>query len=790
MNKIIHPTGSGEGARLALRLAVIAGHRCSEREVGHRTEVVLPILRQQRHGDGEASFGIQLHGVGRQRTGLSAPNAVAARQGIGQGKFLQGCAVVGFHLPGHGHGVAQGVGGLHRVERQFKRRAFVLLHANQSGSTVARLDDKIAVQATGRQDKFGSKGAKVVGAHFLLGEFLAVDIQQGECIGLAFQHTGGFLVLLVGNAFDVDRLSGTVERAVGQQRQVLLRGGITPAIIRISDALRVQVGILAFGNGVGADFPVSRQRGASVCTGSHLGDQLARLRHAVGGIEAESHARHGMSRLGVEREHFQLFARQRERQRHQAGDGHLVAVGSVHRLAVGHHLHHIDAQFFGHREAEDGIGSRIRPIFRGNAGQRIRLQVEMTGNYLAGVLTEIVTVPDAAFRTVVAVLQVRPVEVQREAAQVAVGHVQRQGIAGIAHRQRADGQLGAQDAFPEVAHFVDALVLRIASDGLLADGQCPGRLLLTAASIQVFRLGQIDLRTDGTVAVAGYQCVQSGEIGRVPPVIGRDARMPEFQLIQCGQHQAVFPVRTLLVSRYQGGINALYPLLHQRIGLEALHRLVGFYGAAGQQVVEVVPVEAAAGLQFDERHIRLGGRSEQRGRIAQRLRAAIIHAADELGGRPQADVRGEVVAFHHGTAAQGAVIARGEPGIFLGQQGVEDGAVDGIRLRLRPLLQLRQAGIEAVRRQFFLPGRAADVGFQQLRGVALLQAFLVDLASQLDDGLRQALLLRLRHLFPQLVIGLGVQGDTGSAHTRQQDAAQFSDKLHKPHHVMVFNIHR
>ena len=123
-----------------------------------------------------------------------------------------------------------------------------------------------------------------------------------------------------------------------------------------------------------------------------------------------------MSRLGVERKHFQLFARQRERQRHQAGDGHLVTVGSLHRLAIGHHLHYIETQIFGHRKAEDSIGTGIGPIFRGNAGQRVRLQVEVLRSHPAGALAEIVTAEDAVVRTVVMVLQVRPVKVQREAA--------------------------------------------------------------------------------------------------------------------------------------------------------------------------------------------------------------------------------------------------------------------------------------------------------------------------------------------------------------------------------------
>ena len=85
LGEIIRPLRGGEGACLALRLAVVAGYGGSKREVSHRTEVILFILRQQRYGDGEASFGIQLHGVGRQRTGLPTPDAIAARQGVSQG---------------------------------------------------------------------------------------------------------------------------------------------------------------------------------------------------------------------------------------------------------------------------------------------------------------------------------------------------------------------------------------------------------------------------------------------------------------------------------------------------------------------------------------------------------------------------------------------------------------------------------------------------------------------------------------------------------------------------------
>ena len=225
-------------------------------------------------------------------------------------------------------------------------------------------------------------------------------------------------------------------------------------------------------------------------------------------------------------------------------------------------------------------------------------------------------------------------------------------------------------------------------------------------------------------------------------------------------------------------MDALYPFQYQRIRLKAPHRLVGFHSAAGQQVVEVVPVEAAARLQLHERHVRLARHIEQGSRIAQSLRAAGIHLAEELGGRPQADVRGEVVALHVGAVAQGAVMAAGIAGVFLGQQGVEDGAVHGVRLRLRPLLQLWQAGVEAVRRQLLLVGRAANVCLQHLRGVALLQAFPVDLAGQLDDGFRQAFLLRLLHLFPQVIIRLCVQAASHARQHQQQPAAQSSQYIH------------
>ena len=192
-----------------------------------------------------------------------------------------------------------------------------------------------------------------------------------------------------------------------------------------------------------------------------------------------------------------------------------------------------------------------------------------------------------------------------------------------------------------------------------------------------------------------------------------------------------------------------------------------------------MPIEAAACLQLHKRHILLARRIQQEGRIAQRLRAAGIHPADELGGGPQAEIRREVIAFHLGAAAQGAVMTAGITGIFLGQQGVEDGTVDGIGFRLRPLLQPGQTSVEAVRRQCFLIGRATHVGLQHLRGIALRQALPVNLVGQLDDGLRQALFLRLRHLLPQLVVTLGVQGHKRPEHRQQHEAAQTSDCFHK-----------
>ena len=68
-------------------------------------------------------------------------------------------------------------------------------------------------------------------------------------------------------------------------------------------------------------------------------------------------------------------------------------------------------------------------------------------------------------------------------------------------------------------------------DGFLADGQCTGWLLLTVAPKEIIRLGQIDLRTDGAVAVAGNQFVQGSEIGRVFRLIVAAIRIAAFQLI-------------------------------------------------------------------------------------------------------------------------------------------------------------------------------------------------------------------------------------------------------------------
>ena len=235
--EIVRSFGSRESTGLALRLAVAARHGSGKGEIGHRTEVILFSLRQECHGNRKTSLGIQAHGVGHQRTGLPAPDAVTPRQGISQGYFLNGRTVVGRDLSGQRHGVAQGVGRLYGVESDFKRRTFVLLHPYRGSGQVARLDDEIAVQATGGQDKFCGKGAEIVGAHLLLGNFLAVDVQQGKRIGPVLQHTGDLLVLLISNAFDVDGLAGPVKRAVGQQGQVRLWLGIALAIRGITDVL-------------------------------------------------------------------------------------------------------------------------------------------------------------------------------------------------------------------------------------------------------------------------------------------------------------------------------------------------------------------------------------------------------------------------------------------------------------------------------------------------------------------------------------------------------------------------
>ena len=240
-----------------------------------------------------------------------------------------------------------------------------------------------------------------------------------------------------------------------------------------------------------------------------------------------------------------------------------MAVSPIDGLTVGHHLYHVDAQFFRHWELIDGICLRIGQILGRNAGQRVRFQVEMAGSHPAGVFAQVVPAQYAFVGAVVTVLQVRPVKVQGEAGKVSERHVQGEGITGIAHRPGADGQAGLQDAFPQVTHPVDALIVGVAFKCLLTNPEGTGRLLLPDARIEISCLDQIDLRTNGTLAVAGYQVVQRSDISRILFFINGRKGFEGLQMVQRGQHQGVFPLRTLFIGFHQSDTNIFYPFQHQ-----------------------------------------------------------------------------------------------------------------------------------------------------------------------------------------------------------------------------------
>ena len=277
--------------------------------------------RLQNNRNGEVTFRIQLHRVRGKRCSTLSPVSpiVTTGNSIYQRNILNGHAIICLDIARHIYRVSQTEGFFHRIKSNLKGRPLVILHPYGNGRSVFDFNRKVTIQANCRQHQFCRKGTEFVGIDVLLYQFFSVYVQQTYLITLSCQNLGLIRFLFISDAFDINSLTGTIQRTVRQQSDMFFRTRLTALVISVQiNNLRHHSGICTFTRHIAADSFIPFYNSLAAGIGSNRLHQFA-VFFIVRGIETDRCIGNRLSATAIYRNHLHFVIRQRQRQYLETG---------------------------------------------------------------------------------------------------------------------------------------------------------------------------------------------------------------------------------------------------------------------------------------------------------------------------------------------------------------------------------------------------------------------------------------------------------------------------------------
>ena len=261
--------------------------------------------------------------------------------------ILNSHTIVCLDISGDTYRIPQTVGLFHRIKHNLKSRPFIILHPYGNSRFILYFNHEVAIEANSRQYKFCCKRAELIGVHTLLHQLFPVHIQQSYQVILSCQDMSRIGCLFIRNPFDVDSLTGTIQRTVGQQSDMLCRARFTTFVISIQiNALGQHSSIRPFACHIAADSFIPFYNSLSTGVSGNILQQFT-IFFIISGIETNFCAGNGLPATAIYRNHFHFIVRQSQCQ-HLEASRNKELVCRTGCYGIGYNLQYINARFIGY----------------------------------------------------------------------------------------------------------------------------------------------------------------------------------------------------------------------------------------------------------------------------------------------------------------------------------------------------------------------------------------------------------------------------------------------------------